>query len=71
MSPKEFVFDNPTKAVQTYLVWESKLKDMFKATPVFWYSVGMTSTQDGKHRVNVDIGKLTELKVDFDDIKMS
>lgn len=71
MSVKEFVFEDSEKAINTYRVWESKLKEMYKSTPVFWYSIGLTSTQDGKHIVTIDTGKLKELNLNINDIKLS
>ena len=70
ISTKTFEFEDPAEATRNYLVWSSKLRDMFRANPVFWYSVGLRVNEKNKHELYVDTGKINKIELNVDDIEV-
>lgn len=70
IATKTFEFEDPAEATRNYLVWSSKLRDLFRLTPSFWYSIGLRVNEKNKHELYIDTGKLNKINLDLDDIEV-
>lgn len=52
------------QAMKDYQVLESKLKDLYNQTPVFWYDMSLTTTEKGTYMVFVNVGGNTKFELD-------
>lgn len=51
------------QAIRDYQVMESKLKDLYKQTPIFWYDMALTTTEKGTYMVFVNVGGTTKFEL--------
>lgn len=61
---------NLQKAIATFKVMQSKLEDLFKQNPVFWYDISLSTNNQGFNVIFMNCGPLTKFNIE-DDLEVS
>lgn len=59
-------FKSRKEALAAFIALESKLEELYKQNPVFWFDITLTSNNTGHRVVFINCGSLTKFNLDLD-----